>query len=205
MGGSSILLVSTKQEEGVGQGCVSVAAVSIPMDVLIEGATDSKKLSEKARLGIFQEMLAHEEVKVAAVLGSVEEIDRRNILRATTDSMKRAVELLLESYPELKKKAGILVDGSSIVYGGKMCGLPADDVEKGDLNHLSVAAASIVAKTLKNLTLLPLETAHPEYSFSKHKSYGTALHKSELDKYGPIRGVHRQSFRPMKEMKNWRE
>lgn len=163
-------------------GDVYAAAVVFGPDVEIEGVNDSKKLSEKRRNALFDEIIKKARAYCIAS-ASVEEIESLNILGATMLAMQRAFSGL-----------GI-VPSAALVDGNKDPGLccPVRTVIKGDGLSQSVAAASILAKVQRDRYMCELDKKYPEYQFSKHKGYGTKLHYEMIKKYG-ICEVHRRSF-----------
>lgn len=164
-------------------GPVYAAAVILRGDVVIDGVNDSKKLSEKRREALFDEICAS-----AAAFGiasaSVEEIESLNILQATFLAMRRAVDALGVS-PSL-----VLVDGNQTPSG---LTVPAQTVVKGDALSASIAAASILAKVSRDRYMRELDAQYPAYGFAGHKGYGTAAHGAALREYGPC-PAHRLSF-----------
>ena len=175
-------------------GSVIAAAVVLPPDVHITGLTDSKKLSEKKRDILYQQLT--EQCKWSVAEGSSIEIDRINILQATLLAMKRAVINLHQSYSNCKTQAifNVMVDGNH-------CPDIANSIAiiKGDLSEPTISAASIIAKVTRDRQMRELDEQYPQYGFAKHKGYGTREHFIALSKYGPIKGVHRNSFSPIKE------
>lgn len=170
-------------------GDVYAAAVILDPDRPIEGLTDSKKLSEKKR-----ELLA-EEIKQKArawciASSSVEEIDSLNILQATMLAMTRAVNGLTIA-PDF-----VIIDGNRLP---KQLPYPAKAIVKGDLTEPAISAASILAKTARDAALLQLHQQYPMYAFDQHKGYGTALHLEKLKTYGAC-PAHRRSFAPVKKV-----
>lgn len=163
-------------------GEVYAAAVILPDGYLPEGLNDSKKLSEKRREALYDEILRHA-VAYGIATASPEEIDRINILSASLLAMRRATELL--SVPP----AYLLVDGN--VY--RDFPLPGRAVVKGDALIPSIAAASILAKVARDRRCLELDRLYPEYGFARHKGYPTADHRAAVLRYGPS-PVHRKSF-----------
>ncbi len=163
-------------------GPVFAAAVILPVDCVIEGLNDSKKLTEKKRDLLFDEI---KEKAVAYCVASVDEktIDEINILQADFVAMRKAVE-------GLSVKADFaLVDGNQYPHTGinEFC------IVKGDSKSPSIAAASILAKVSRDRYMLELDKQYPEYQFARHKGYGTKLHYECIEKYG-ISPVHRKSF-----------
>lgn len=163
-------------------GPVFAAAVILPLDCQIEGLNDSKKLTEKKRDLLFDEII---EKAVAYGIASVDEktIDEINILQADFVAMRKAVE-------QLNGKADYaLVDGNQFPHTG----LKEQCIVKGDSKSPSIAAASILAKVSRDRYMLELDKQYPEYQFAKHKGYGTKLHYECIEKYG-VSPVHRRSF-----------
>ncbi len=163
-------------------GDVYAAAVVFSDDVIIDGINDSKKLSEKKREALFDEIKEKASAYCIAT-ASVFEIEELNILNAAMLAMKRAVEGLSVT-PEI-----VLIDGNKIPDI-----LPkAVSVVKGDAKSQSVAAASILAKVARDRYMKEMDKKYPEYQFAKHKGYGTKLHYEMVDKYG-LCDIHRPSF-----------
>ena len=180
-------LIAGVDEVGRGPlvGAVVTAAVILDPQKPIMGLTDSKKLSEKKRL-----VLA-EEIKEKALCWSLgraepEEIDSLNILHATMLAMQRAVEGLSIT-PDF-----VLIDGNRIPN----LSMPAPAVVKGDALVQEISAASILAKVTRDLEMAELDKQFPEYGFAKHKGYPTALHFEKLSQYGAT-PFHRKSFAPV--------
>ena len=163
-------------------GDVYAAAVIFDGDICIEGLNDSKKLSEKKRELLYDEIIAKAKAYCVAT-ASVEEIETLNILQATFLAMKRAVEGLGT------------VPGLALIDGNRMPNLncPMQTVVKGDGLSASIAAASILAKVSRDRYMTQIAEKYPEYCFEKHKGYGTKLHNELILKYGPS-PVHRMSF-----------
>lgn len=163
-------------------GDVYAAAVILNDDVLIDYLNDSKKISEKRREKLYDEII-QKSVAYSIATASVAEIDSLNILKATMLAMKRAVEGLGVK-PDLA-----LIDGNR---------LPELDCEsrfviKGDATSASISAASVLAKVARDRYMKELSEKYPEYCFEKHKGYGTKLHYEMLEKYG-ISEIHRRTF-----------
>lgn len=164
-------------------GPVYAAAVILSPDNPIPGLNDSKKLSEKKRELLFDEIV-DKAVSFCIASASVEEIETYNILGATFLAMRRAVEGL-DVKPQLA-----LIDGNRTPPG---LSVPAQTVVKGDALSESIAAASILAKVSRDRILLELDKEYPMYGFAGHKGYGTAAHVAALREFGPS-PVHRPSF-----------
>ncbi|MCX3067700.1 MAG: ribonuclease HII [Cetobacterium sp.] len=154
-------------------------------DEKLEKINDSKKLTEKVREELFDIIMENFDIGIG--IASVDEIDEINILNATFLAMRRAIE-------EIEKKVKfekILVDGNHRIreYIGEQ--LP---VIKGDSKSLSIAAASIIAKVTRDRMMLEIAKLYPEYTFEKHKGYGTKAHREMILEKGPIDKIHRKSF-----------
>ena len=163
-------------------GPVCAAAVILPRGFVIPGLNDSKKLTEKKREELF-DIICKEAVCYGIAFAEVEEIERLNILKATFLAMNRAVE-----------KLGVLPD-IALVDGNRDPGLPVKTelVVKGDSKCADIAAASVLAKVTRDRLMLTLHEQYPQYSFDKHKGYGTKLHYEAIREHGPS-PVHRLSF-----------
>ncbi len=163
-------------------GDVYAAAVVFDENVIIEGINDSKKLSEKKREQLFDEIILKAKGYCIAT-ASIAEIEEINILNAAMLAMKRAVEGL-QIIPDI-----VLVDGNKTPD----LNIRSVAVVKGDAISQCIAAASILAKVARDRYMKKLDEQYPQYRFSKHKGYGTKLHYEMLEKYG-ISEVHRESF-----------
>lgn len=163
-------------------GPVYAAAVILPPDCVIEGLNDSKKLTEKKREALFDEI---KEKALAYGIASADEkeIDEINILNATFLAMKRAIASL-SVRPDLA-----LIDGNQ---------KPHTDIEevtaiKGDAKSMSIAAASVLAKVSRDRFMLEMAEKYPQYEFARHKGYGTKLHYERIAQYG-VCDIHRRTF-----------
>lgn len=165
-----------------------MAAVILDPTRLPEGITDSKALSEKRRFEL------EPQIKASAIAWSVitmttEDIDRLNILGATLLGMKRAVEALTPACDHA------LIDGNRCPE----LSMPAMAIVKGDSRSLSIAAASILAKTARDRIMIELDELYPVYGFKKHKGYQAAGHIEALRTHGPS-PVHRMSWATIREL-----
>ena len=167
-------------------GPVVAAAVILPLNTQLEGVNDSKKLSAKKRALYHRHIL---DIATAVGIGeaSVSEIDALNILQATKLAMKRAIAAL-DVEPEY-----LLIDHLTLDIA-----LPQMGITKGDSKSLSIAAASIVAKEVRDQMMRELAQVYPAYGFEQNAGYGTKAHLAALEAHGYIEGVHRQSFEPVK-------
>lgn len=163
-------------------GPVYAAAVILPQGLVIEGLNDSKKLSEKKR-ELLYDKVTENAIAWSVGIATEQEIDEVNILQATYLAMRRAVEGL-----EVKADYA-LIDGNRM----PPLSIDGETVIKGDALSMSIAAASIIAKVSRDRFMLEIDKEYPEYQFSKHKGYGTALHYEMIEKFG-ISPVHRRSF-----------
>ncbi len=177
-------LIAGVDEAGRGPlaGPVYAAAVILPDGCVIDGLNDSKKLTEKKREQLYDEII---EKSVAWSVSAVDEkvIDEINILNATHMAMNNAVNALSV------KPDYVIIDGNSI----KNMTLPHETVVKGDAKCASIAAASILAKVSRDRYITELAQKYPEYGFEKHKGYGTKAHYEAIERYG-ITDIHRKTF-----------
>lgn len=171
-------------EAGRGPLCgpVVAAAVILPKDKKIEGVNDSKKLTEKKREMLYDDIM-NEAVAVGVGISEVDVIEKINILNATKIAMKKAIE-------NLKVKPDYcLIDGNQMID----IVIDAETVVSGDAKSESIAAASIIAKVTRDRMLIDYDKLYPEYGFAKHKGYGTKAHIEAIKKYG-LTPIHRPSF-----------
>jgi len=170
-------------EAGRGPLCgpVSVCAVVMPMDEMIEGIMDSKKVSEKKREKLYDE-ITQKAIAYKCVMIDNEVIDEINILEATKKAMREAV-LGLGIEPDL-----VLIDAVKLA-------LPYESrsIVKGDATSYAIAAASIVAKVERDRLMAIYDQQYPQYGFLKNKGYGTKAHIEAIREYGPT-PIHRKSF-----------
>ena len=163
-------------------GPVVAAAAVLPKDCQIFYLNDSKKLSEKKRDLLFDEI---KEKAVAYGIGIVspQVIDEINILQATYEAMRQAISQL-NVIPEILLNDAVTIPGVDIMQ------VP---IVKGDAKSVSIAAASILAKVTRDRMMMEYDQIYPEYGFAKHKGYGTAAHIAALKEYGPC-PIHRRTF-----------
>ncbi len=163
-------------------GPVCAAACVLPAGLELEGLNDSKKLSEKRREALYDQITA-QALAWAVCLVDEKTIDEINILQATFRAMRGAVSKLSLT-PNL-----CLVDGNL----DPGLGLPTKTVVKGDATCASIAAASILAKVTRDRLMLRYDAQYPGYGFAAHKGYGTKAHYAALAALGPC-PIHRRSF-----------
>ena len=183
-------LVCGIDEAGRGPLAGPVVAAAVILDPArpIEGLNDSKKLSEKKRVALAAE-IREKAVAWCVAEANIEEIDRLNILHATMLAMQRAV-------------AGLAVRPTSALVDGNRCpklDVLAEAVVKGDGKIASIAAASILAKTVRDAGMLELHALYPQYGFDRHMGYPTAAHFAALQVHGAS-PVHRKSFGPVAQL-----
>jgi ribonuclease HII len=183
-------LVAGVDEAGRGPLAGPVVAAAVILDELqpIKGLNDSKKLSEKTRERLFEEIRA-KALCCSIAEASVEEIDSLNILQATMLAMRRAVEGLR------LKPIRVLVDGNRI----PVIKVPAEAIVKGDAKVKAISAASILAKVYRDRLCLSLHEQHPQYGFDDHKGYPTPLHLAALREHGAC-PHHRRTFAPVRDV-----
>lgn len=164
-------------------GPVVVGAVIMPADSFIEGVNDSKKISEKKREKIYEQII---EEAISYSVGIVDQtkIDEINILNATKLGLKLAIEGL-QTKPDV-----IMVDALNHIDTG---GIPYISVVKGDAKNYCIAAASIIAKVTRDRMMREWDEIYPIYGFAKHKGYGTAEHIKTIKENGPCM-LHRKTF-----------
>ena len=155
-------------------GPVYAAAVILPSDCVIEGLNDSKKLTEKKREALFDEI---KEKALAYGIASADEkeIDEINILNADYEAMREAIGRLSVK-PDMLLNDAVNIPGVDISQVG---------IIKGDTLSASIAAASIVAKVTRDRMMVEYDALYPEYGFAKHKGYGSKMHIEAIQEYGP--------------------
>jgi ribonuclease HII len=166
-------------------GPVTAAAVILDPNNIPAGLNDSKKLSEKRRTALMEELTATARISIAHA--TVEEIDEINILRASHLAMERAVAGL-DVAPD-----HLLIDGNMIPRG---LTIPSQAVIKGDALSVSIAAASIAAKIARDTIMRDLAQHHPGYGWESNAGYPSKSHISALQTLG-VTPHHRRSFKPV--------
>lgn len=161
-------------------GPVVAACCILPLDCMIDGINDSKKLSEAKREKLYCEITASAFFKVSVIPQEV--IDEINILRAT----KRAMAECIENMPV--KPELVLIDAVDVKVS-----VPIKSIIKGDAQSYNIAAASIIAKVTRDRLMRDYDNLYPQYGFAKNKGYGTKEHIEALKKCGPC-PLHRKSF-----------
>ena len=179
-----------------GRGCLAgpvfAAAVVLPSDFSNELLNDSKQLTERQRYGL-REVIEREAVAWAVAECSPAEIDKYNILRCSIMAMQRALDKLAV------RPGHIIVDGNRwnpYKYDGQV--VAADTVVKGDATFMSIAAASILAKTYRDDRMKALAQEFPQYGWDKNMGYPAKAHRDAIRQYGPT-PYHRMTFRLLPE------
>ncbi|MBQ2069726.1 MAG: ribonuclease HII [Bacilli bacterium] len=167
-------------------GPVCAAAVIFPRGYKNDLINDSKQLTEKKREKLYDEIIANA-LSYGIAFASADEIDQYNIYEATKRAMRAAIAQLNVPYQ------AILTDAMPL----SGYDVPVYPLIKGDARCMNIAGASILAKVTRDRYMKELEKTYPAFSFSVHKGYGTKAHMEELEKNGPIEGVHRKSFKPI--------
>jgi ribonuclease HII len=180
-------LVCGVDEAGRGPLAGPVVAAAVILDPArpIPGLNDSKKLSEKKRVALAA-LIRERAIAWAVAEATVAEIDQINILQASLLAMQRAV-------------AALSVKAESALIDGNRCpqlDIPSEAIIQGDGKVASIAAASILAKTVRDAGMLVLHAEYPQYGFDRHMGYPTAAHFKALEEYG-VSPVHRRSFGPV--------
>lgn len=169
-------------------GPVVAACCVLPEDFVLEGLTDSKKLTEKKREQFYPYIIEHS-LAYAVGIVSPEVIDEINIYEATKLAMKRAIE-------EVQKKLSlehVLIDAMKLELD-----IPSTSIIKGDAKSISIAAASVIAKITRDHMMIELDQKYPMYGYKNHKGYPTKKHIEAIKQYGLIEG-YRKTYGPVKE------
>lgn len=179
-----------------GRGCCAgpvcaAAVIFTDRSRIPAGVNDSKQLTHKQRMELREAILAEPSALTAVAMVDQDEIDRTDILRATWLAMRRAV-LTLPHPADF-----VLVDGNPV----QGLPVPSENIVKGDAKSASIAAASILAKTSRDLFMFEAAKQYPQYKFEVHKGYCTKLHTDLIRKYGPC-PLHRKTFEPVRSILN---
>ncbi|NJR13795.1 MAG: ribonuclease HII [Phyllobacteriaceae bacterium] len=169
-------------------GPVVVAAVVLDPACIPAGLDDSKALSQRMRQTLFDVIMAQAQA-VSVVSLAAPRIDADNILAATMAAMARALDALA------------IAPGHALIDGNRLprhLPCPATALVKGDARSVSIAAASIVAKVMRDRMMVNADAAHPAYGFAAHKGYGGAAHMAAIGAHGGVARLHRFSFAPLK-------
>ena len=174
-------------------GPVVVACVVMPKDSMIEGVNDSKKVSEKKREKLYDEII-NEAIAYGVGIVSQQEIDKINILNATKEGLTIAIKEMEKDLKEknrgFDKPEIILVDALTKIDTDH---IPYRSIIKGDSKSYSIASASIIAKVTRDRIMRQWDEVYPMYGFVRHKGYGTSAHITAIKEYG-LCPLHRRSF-----------
>lgn len=179
-----------------GRGCCAgpvcaAAVIFTDRSRIPAGVNDSKQLTHKQRMELREAILGEPSALTSVAMVDQDEIDRTDILRATWLAMRRAV-LGLPRPADF-----VLVDGNPV----QGLPVPSENIVKGDAKSASIAAASILAKTSRDLFMMEAAKQYPQYRFEVHKGYCTKLHTDLIRKYGPC-PLHRKTFEPVRSILN---
>ena len=179
-----------------GRGCCAgpvcaAAVIFTDRSRIPAGVNDSKQLTHKQRMELREAILAEPTALTGVAMVDQDEIERMDILRATWLAMRNAILAL----PHAADFA--LVDGNPV----KGLPVPSESIVKGDAKSASIAAASILAKTSRDLFMLEAAKQYPQYQFEVHKGYCTKLHTDLIRQYGPC-PLHRKTFEPVRSILN---
>ena len=170
-------------------GPVVAACCVLPKDFVLEGLTDSKKLSEK-KSDLFAAYIKEHAIAYGIGIISPEKIDEINIYEASREAMKEAIK-------EVRTKVNmdyVLTDAMPINLD-----IPVMPIIKGDAKSITIAAASVIAKVTRDQMMYDLDKEYPEYGFKNHKGYPTKKHIEAINKYGLIPG-YRKTYGPVKDL-----
>lgn len=175
----------------VGRGCIAgplvVCGLILPKDYDHPVINDSKAISEKKRNELFEEIV-NVATSIEIMIINEKTIDEENIYQATKNAMEQIINLNTADH--------YLVDAMKVDTDASV-----DSIIKGDTLCISIAAASIVAKVVRDQIMLNLDEVYPNYGFKNHKGYPTKMHKEMLDEYGVL-DFHRRSYKPVIEVIN---
>lgn len=189
LAGEGVRLIAGIDEAGRGPlaGPVAAACVIFPAQgPFVRGADDSKKLSEKRREALYEEIRASCISYGVSMVGN-DRIDEINILQATYEAMREALRIAITAAGEAPER--LLVDHVRI----PQVELPQVSITHGDAKSITIACASILAKVERDRLMRQYDAKYPEYGFAKHKGYGTAQHYDAINRYGPC-ALHRRTF-----------
>lgn len=186
-----INLIAGVDEVGRGPliGPVVAAAVILPKDFVLEGLTDSKKLSEKKREAFYQ-IIKEKAISIGVGVIDEKRIDEINIYEATKEAMIMAINNLNP------KPEHVLIDAMPLDLT-----IPTTSIIKGDLLSISISAASVIAKVERDHMLYVIDKEYPMYDLKNNKGYGTKKHLEAIKKYG-ITKYHRLSYKPVYDNKD---
>ncbi|MBK2029246.1 ribonuclease HII [Francisella noatunensis] len=180
-----IILGIDEAGRGPLSGPVVAAGVILDPHKTISGLTDSKKLTEKKRQSLYEQIIAHAKAYTIVEV-SPKQIDELNILQATLKSMNQVADNLRGQFDK------VLVDGNKLPNWD----YNSEAIVKGDSKIQEISAASILAKVHRDNICLEHDRLYPQYGFAKHKGYPTKEHLENIRKYGVL-DIHRKSYKPI--------
>ncbi|APC91230.1 MULTISPECIES: ribonuclease HII [Francisella] len=180
-----IILGIDEAGRGPLSGPVVAAGVILNDDNVIQGLNDSKKLTEKKRQSLYQQIIIQAKAYTIVEI-SPQQIDELNILQATLKAMRQVADNLKGQFDK------VLVDGNKLPNWQ----YNSEAIVKGDSKVIEISAASILAKVHRDRICLEHDKLYPEYGFAKHKGYPTKEHLENIEKYGVL-DIHRKSYRPI--------
>ncbi|AJI72786.1 ribonuclease H [Francisella tularensis subsp. novicida GA99-3548] len=185
-----IILGIDEAGRGPLSGPVVAAGVILDQDKIIDGLADSKKLTEKKRQSLYQQIITHAKAYTIVEI-SPQQIDELNILQATLKAMHQVANNLERQFDK------VLVDGNKLPNWN----YNSEAIVKGDSKIIEISAASILAKVHRDNICLEHDRLYPQYGFAKHKGYPTKEHLENIKKYGVL-DIHRKSYKPVQMLLN---
>lgn len=185
-----ISLIAGCDEAGRGPlaGPLVVAACLFPNNYFNAEINDSKKLTSKKREELYN-IIIKDSLAYSIIIIEPEEIDKLNIYEASRTGMYRAISKL-----DIKPHY-VLTDAMPL----PLLKIPHSPIIKGDAKSINIAGASILAKVTRDKIMEEIDKKYPQYQFNKHKGYPTKLHLDLLKQYGPVKGLYRYSYKPVKD------
>ncbi|MBK2357455.1 ribonuclease HII [Francisella hispaniensis] len=180
-----IILGIDEAGRGPLSGPVVAAGVVLNPNIIIDGLADSKKLTDKKRQSLYEQIISHAKAYAIVEISS-HQIDELNILQATLKAMHQVADNLRGQFDK------ILVDGNKLPNWN----YNSEAIVKGDSKILEISAASILAKVHRDNICLEHDRLYPQYGFAKHKGYPTKEHLENIKKYGVL-DIHRKSYKPV--------
>ncbi|ACD30975.1 ribonuclease HII [Francisella tularensis] len=185
-----IILGIDEAGRGPLSGPVVAAGVILDQDKIIDGLADSKKLTEKKRQSLYQQIITHAKAYTIVEINP-QQIDELNILQATLKAMHQVANNLERQFDK------VLVDGNKLPNWD----YNSEAIVKGDSKIIEISAASILAKVHRDNICLEHDRLYPQYGFAKHKGYPTKEHLENIKKYGVL-DIHRKSYKPVQVLLN---
>lgn len=185
--GNKLIIGIDEAGRGPLAGPVSVGAVVMKRESMLEWVNDSKKVTARRR-EILYDKIIEDSLAWSVQLVSEKEIDEKNILQATKEGLTLAIKDILSQLDEMPDI--VIVDALREI---DTMGITYESIIKGDANCYSISCASILAKVTRDRVMDEWDKVYPQYGFAQHKGYGTKAHIEAIKKYGPC-PIHRRSF-----------